>query len=325
MTPLHHHFVEANGLRFHIAEQGTGPLVLLCHGFPETAHVWRHQQLALASTGFRTVAPDLRGYGRSISPADPAAFTTLDVVGDLVAILGALGEREAIIVGGDWGATIAWQAAQVRPDCFRAVVALGVPMMGRAPIPPSQMFPKTWDVQFYVHYFAEPGVAERELEYDVAATLRKIFFAASGDAGPREDPGTPNPFGMVPRSGGLLDLLPDPVSLPTWLSSADLAAFTDSFMASGFRGGLNYYRNLDRNWALQAAFEGKKVEVPALYLVGERDTGWSIPGMNQIIEAMPALVPNLKISKVIPHAGHWLQQEAPEAVNAELINFLHTL
>lgn len=325
MNPDQERILEVNGIRLNVTEQGAGPLVLLVHGFPETAHVWRHQRDALATAGYRAVAPDLRGYGRSECPADTAAYTTLDVIGDLVALVDALGERQAVIVGGDWGATIAWQAAQLRPDRFRAVVALGVPLMGRAPMQPSRLFPQTAAAVFYTHYFAEPGTAERELETDIGTSLRKIYFAASGDAGPREDPATPNPFGMVARNGGLLAALPDPARLPAWLAPSDLAAAIDSFKASGFRGGLNYYRNLDRNWALQAAFDGMKVEVPAYYLVGERDPGRAIPGMDRIVATMPMLAPCLRGSEVIPGAGHWLQQEAPNAVNAALLRFLDGL
>lgn len=317
--------VNVNGITLRVTTQGQGPLVLLCHGFPETSYAWRHQLPALAQAGFRAVAPDLRGYGASDSPADAAAFTTLDVIGDLVALLDSEGADNAVIVGGDWGANIAWQAAQLRPDRFRAVAALGVPMMGRAPMMPSRLFPKTESAAFYTHYFNEPGVAEREFERDVDATLRAIYFAASGDAGPRTDPNTPNPFGMVVNGHGLLDPLPVPKTLPTWLTESDLATFVQCYQASGFRGGLNYYRNLDRNWALQGALDGKQVDVPALYLVGERDTGLAIPGMDQIIKAMPNLVPQLRATQIIPGAGHWLQQEAPQEVNQALVAFLHSL
>jgi pimeloyl-ACP methyl ester carboxylesterase len=133
---------------------------------------------------------------------------------------------------------------------------------------------------------------------------------------------TPNPFGMVSRSAGLLDALPDPAALPNWLPPVDFVRFVEAFSKSGFRGGLNYYRNLDRNWEVQLAFEGLRVEVPALYLVGERDSGLAMPGMQDIIDAMPKLVPKLTDSRKIEGAGHWLQQEAPNAVNAALIKFL---
>lgn len=325
MTDFETRDVNVNGITLRVAAQGEGPLVLLCHGFPETSYAWRHQMPALAKAGFRAIAPDLRGYGASESPLDAAAFTTLDVIGDLVALIDREGAKDAVIVGGDWGANIAWQAAQLRPDRFRAVAALGVPIMGRPPIAPSRLFPKTESAMFYTHYFNQPGVAEREFERDIGATLRAIYFAASGDAGPRDDPSTPNPFGMVANGRGLLDSLPLPATMPAWLTPSDLDVFIQGYQTSGFRGGLNYYRNLDRNWALQAALDGKKVDVPALYLVGERDTGLAIPGMDQIIDAMPGLVPRLRTTAIIPGAGHWLQQEAAQEVNDALIDFLRGL
>ena len=325
MTAFINRFVKANGMRLHLAEQGDGPLVLLCHGFPETSRAWRHQLRALADAGYRGVAPDLRGYGQSDCPESLEAYALLNVIGDMVALVKALGERQAVIAGNDWGASLAWLAARIRPDVFRAVAALGVPMMGRAPMLPSQLFPQTPDAWFYTHYFSQPGAAERELQADVTQTLRKIYFAASGDAGPRDSARTPNPFAMVPRSGGLLTSLPDPGVIPSWFDANDFDALVHSFEQNGFRGGLNYYRNLDRNWASEAAFEDLRVNVPALYLVGERDTGLAIPGMQDIIAAMPSLVPQLRESEVIPLAGHWLQQEAPKAVSSALVGFLNSL
>lgn len=317
-------FIETNGIRLSVAAQGTGPLVLLLHGFPETSYAWRHQLAGLSSAGFRAVAPDLRGFGLSDCPIESGRYATLDIIGDLVGIMDALGETNAVVVGNDWGATIAWQAALLRPDRFRAVVALGVPMMDRAPITPSRIFPRTEQAWFYTHYFSQPGQAESELESDVAATLRKLYFWASGDAGPR-DQQTPNPFGLMARQTGLLHALPEPASLPTWLEKADFDTFVRAYEVSGFRGGLNYYRNLDRNWELQAAFIGLPVATPALYLVGEYDTGLAIPGMHEIIGGMRKLVPNLRDSRIIRQAGHWLQQEAPDLVNAAMIEFLHSL
>lgn len=317
-------FIETNGIRLNIAAQGAGPLVLLLHGFPETSYAWRHQLAGLSSAGFRAVAPDLRGFGLSDCPIESGRYTTLDIIGDLVGILDALGETNAVVVGNDWGATIAWQAALLRPDRFRAVVALGVPMMDRAPITPSRIFPQTEQAWFYTHYFSQPGQAESELESDVAATLRKVYFWASGNAGPR-DQTTPNPFGLVARQAGLLDALPEPASPLTWLEKADFDAFVRAYEVSGFRGGLNYYSNLDRNWELQAALIGLPVQTPALYLVGEYDTGLAIPGMHEIIGGMRKLVPNLRDSRIIQQAGHWLQQEAPDLVNAAVIEFLHSL
>ncbi|MDQ0456193.1 alpha/beta fold hydrolase [Rhizobium paknamense] len=310
-------------IRMSIIEAGKGPLVLLCHGFPETKYAWRHQIEALARVGYRAVAPDMRGYGKSESPERADQYTVFHAVGDLVALLDALGERQAVVVGHDWGATIAWQAALMRPDRFRAVVALSVPMMGQPPVPPSQIFPQDDSSLFYTLYFQDPNEAEAEFGRDVALTLRKLIFAASGEAGPRL-PGdsTPNPFGMVSRSTGLLKSLPEPATLPDWLPALDFDRLVKDFEVSGFRGGLNYYRNLDRNWELQHLTAGLPITIPALFMIGERDTGLSVPGMNQIIAAMPTLVPDLRGSHVIPDAGHWLQQERPNEVSGAILSFL---
>ena len=323
---MQHRFIDANGIRMHIAEQGQGPLVLLCHGFPETSYAWRHQLAALAEAGFHAVAPDMRGYGKTDSPAEADQFTLFHLVGDMVGLLDALGEKTAIIAGNDWGTSVAWQAALMRPDRFRGVVAVGVPMMGQPPIPPTKIFPQTDEALLYTLYFQTPGMAEAEFERDVATTLRKLLYGASGDAGPRQEgDGTPNPFGMVSRRDGLLAPLPNPSVLPAWLSDADLQTFIAAFSESGFRGGLNYYRNLDRNWQLQASLSDKTVDVPALYMVGERDVGLAIPGMREMIAAQSALVPQLREPIFLPMCGHWAPQERPDQVSAAIIEFARGL
>ncbi|MBV7517834.1 alpha/beta fold hydrolase [Ensifer sp. ENS12] len=318
--------IETRTIRMNVVEQGEGPLVLFCHGFPETAHAWRHQIAALAKAGFRAVAPDMRGYGHTECPSAIDEYTLFHLVGDMVALLDALGAETALIVGNDWGATVAWQAAQMRPDHFRGVVAISVPMMAQPPVPPTRIFPQTDEAQLYTLYFQEPGIAEEKLERDIRQALRKILFAASGEAGPRQaGDQTPNPFGMVSRRDGLLAALPDPQQMPDWLTAADLDAYAAAFARSGFRGGLNYYRNLDRNWQLQAALAGVMVDVPALFMIGERDTGLSIPGMLDIIDAMPGLVPQLKGKIVVPGSGHWLPQERPDLVSDAIIDFARRL
>jgi pimeloyl-ACP methyl ester carboxylesterase len=326
MSTPHQRTIEAQGLRMHLREQGQGPAVLLCHGFPETSYAWRQQLPALAAAGFQAIAPDLRGYGGTDSPAGIDQYNLLQLVGDLVGLLDALGVDQAVVVGNDWGATVAWHAALLRPDRFRAVVALSVPMMGQPPVAPTSIFPQTEQALLYPLYFQQPGLAEAEFELQVRQTLRKILFAASGEAGPRQPgDGTPNPFGMVSRQQGLLAPLPDPTTLPGWLTEADLDTYTAAFTASGFAGGLNYYRNLDRNRELLAPFRGLPVQVPALFLIGQRDVGLSIPGMRDIIAAMPSLVPQLRPVIEVPEAGHWLQQERPAEVNAALVAFLQSL
>lgn len=318
--------IQTRTINMSILDAGQGPLVLLCHGFPETKYSWRHQIDALAQAGYRAVAPDMRGYGDTDAPEHAEQYTVFHVVGDLVALLDAIGEKEAVVVGHDWGATIAWQAALLRPDRFRAVVALSVPMMEQPPVPPSKIFPQTEEVLFYALYFQEPQIAEAEFSRDVSLALRKVIFAASGEAGPRKPgDGTPNPFGMVMKGSGLLANLPTPAGLPEWLPNSDFEKLVAAFESSGFTGGLNYYRNLDRNWELQQTQAGQTVTVPALFMIGERDTGLSIPGMEQIIAGMPNLVSDLRGSNVIQEAGHWLQQERPTEISELIIKFLREL
>ena len=314
--------VDVNGITLSYLEEGEGDVILFCHGFPETSHSWRKQIPALTAAGYRAIAPDLRGYGDSSCPVAPDRYTLFDIVGDLIGLMNALSIRRAIVVGNDWGATVAWQMALMRPDRIAGVIAFGVPMMGRPPLPPTQLFPRTDDALFYTLYFQQQGIAEREFGRDVDATLRKIYHAASGEAGPRKPgDGTPNPFGMVSTRRGLLQDLPEPTVLPEWLAQADFDTIAASFRRSGFHGGLNYYRNLDRNRELQASLEGMRVEVPALFAAGSRDVGLAIPGMDRIIADMPRLVPHLRDTVILDGAGHWLQQERAEAVNALIVSF----
>ncbi|WP_323143805.1 alpha/beta fold hydrolase [Massilia phyllosphaerae] len=230
--------VDVNGVTLSYLEAGEGTAILLCHGFPETSQSWHKQIPALAAAGYLAIAPDLRGYGDSSQPLSVDEYTMFHVVGDLVALMDALSIERALVVGNDWGATIAWQIALMRPDRVSGVVSFGVPMMARSPVAPTQIFPRTKNALFYTLYFQEPGVAERELERDVRATLRKIYHAASGEAGARR-PGdaTPNPFGMVEPEHGMLRDLPEPERLPEWLSKDDFESYAASFARSGFRGG----------------------------------------------------------------------------------------
>ena len=317
--------VECNGIRLNIAERGEGPLVLLVHGFPETWYSWRHQIAALADAGFHVVAPDLRGFGMSEAPQAIDQYTILHLVGDMVGILDALGTASAVIVGHDWGASIAWQAALARPDRFRAVAALSVPFRPRGKAPPTTLMPRTETAQFYQLYFQEPGPAEAELGRDPRATLRNMLFGASGDgAAAAAGKSVPN-LGMVPRGGGFLQGPGAPATLPSWISERDVDAYGEAFRRSGFRGGLNYYRNLDRNWEITAALAGLKVTVPALYIAGDRDFVLTFPGTDQVIAGMRSHVPGLRGVRMLPGCGHWTQQERPDDVSAALVEFVRAL
>ena len=209
-----HATVETNGIRMHIAEQGEGPLVVLCHGFPESWYSWRHQLPVLAQAGFHAVAPDMRGYGQTDRPEAIDQYTLFHLVGDMVGLLDALGAESAVIAGHDWGAPVAWHAALLRPDRFRAVIGLSVPFRPRTPVRPTTAMPQTDDALFYQLYFQKPGVAEAELERDVRATLRRLLYSGSGDVprGARTFAGHES-VGMVPRSGGFLSRTVEPGTL----------------------------------------------------------------------------------------------------------------
>ena len=245
---ISHRTIETNGIRMHLAEQGEGPLVVLCHGFPESWYSWRHQLPALAAAGFHAVAPDMRGYGRTERPEAIDQYTLFHLVGDIFGLVDALGEQEAVIIGHDWGAPVAWTAALLRPDRFRAVIGLSVPFRPRGVARPTTVMPRTDDASFYQLYFQEPGVAEAEFERDPRLTLHSLLYWASGEA-PRGE----RRLGMVAKGGGFLGGRPVP-SLPSWLTEAALDFYAAEFARTGFRGGLNWYRNIDRNWELTAPF-----------------------------------------------------------------------
>ena len=318
-----HRIVDTNGIRMHIAEQGTGPLVVLCHGFPESWYSWRHQLPALADAGFHAIAPDMRGYGQTDAPAGIDQYTIFHLVGDIVGVLDALKEDSAVIVGHDWGAPVAWHAALLRPDRFRAVAGLSVPFTPRNTARPTTVMPQTDEAQFYQLYFQAPGVAEKEFERDVRYTFRCLLGARS-----EEQPastGSRNNVAMVPRTGGFLTGIIAPNSLPSWLTEADLDFYAAEFGRTGFRGGLNWYRNIDRNWELLSSFAGKLVTVPALYVAGEQDLVVRFPGMDQLIPNLSRFVPKLRKTVMLPGCGHWTQQERPSEVNSALVDFLRSL
>jgi pimeloyl-ACP methyl ester carboxylesterase len=323
MSEIAHRIIGTNGIRMHIAEQGEGPLVLLCHGFPESWYSWRHQIRALAEAGFKAVAPDMRGYGQTEAPAGIEKYTLLHLVGDMVGVLDALQAQNAVIAGHDWGAPVAWHAAQLRPDRFRAVIGLSVPFLPRGSARPTTVMPQNSEAMFYQLYFQDPGVAEAELERDPLLTVRAILSGASGEGSRLRAPG--DPVGMVPRKSGFLRGLSSPPPLPPWLTQADVDYYVAEFSRTGFRGGLNWYRNIDRSWELLAPFAGRPVTVPALYMVGDRDLVMYFPGMGRLISNLSKFVADLRKTIVLPGCGHWTQQERPSEVNAAMIEFLRGL
>jgi pimeloyl-ACP methyl ester carboxylesterase len=310
--------VAANGITLHVAELGQGPLVLLCHGWPELAYSWRHQIPALAAAGYRVVAADMRGYGGSSAPHAVDAYAITDLVGDMVALVAALGETRAAIVGHDWGAAVAWSAALMRPDLFRAVAGLSVPFRARHPqAPPLQLLRAAGREDFYWFYFNREGEPEAEFERDLPGAMRRVLVCGSGDAPAGRRLGL-----TVPPGRGFLDGCEDPAELPAWLSAADVDVYVAAFRRSGLRGAFNWYRNLDRNWALTAPFQGAKIQPPALFVAGTRD-GVIASAMGRLqLEQMDSSVPALRAKVLIEGGGHWIQQERAAEVNAALLRFL---
>ena len=325
MTEIRHREIETNGIKMHIAEAGEGPLVVMCHGFPESWYSWRHQLVALAAAGYHAVAPDMRGYGRTDRPEAIDQYTLLHLVGDVIGLLDALGAPAAVIAGHDWGAPVAWHAALLRPDRCRAVIGLSVPYWPRRPTRPTTVMPQTDDAMFYQLYFQAPGVAEAELERDPYTTIRRTLFWGSGDA-PRPAAALGSgDVGMVRRNGGFLGGRDAPTTLPPWLREADVDFYASEFKRTGFRGGLNWYRNIDQNWELMAPWSGAVVTVPALYVAGDRDLVLAFKGMDRLVPALRQFVPNLRETIILPGCGHWTQQERADEVNAAMLKFLRAL
>ncbi|HWM38951.1 MAG TPA: alpha/beta hydrolase [Streptomyces sp.] len=321
-----HRLVSSPAGRIHLVEQGSGPLVLLVHGFPESWYSWRHQLPALAAAGYRAVAIDVRGYGRSSKPGDTDAYRMLELVEDNAAVVHALDEQSAVIVGHDWGSAIAAGSALVRPDVFRAVGLLSVPYAPRGGPRPSEVFARMGgDEEFYVSYFQEPGRAESEIEPDVRGWLAGFYAALSADTMPAPGtPGTPGASGpyFVSRGGRLRDRFPAG-RRPAWLSENDLDVYAGEFERTGMSGPLNRYRNMDRDWEDLAGFDGAPITQPSLFAGGSLDA--STTWMADAVDAYPMTLPGLAGSHVLDGCGHWIQQERPAEINRLLTDWLASL
>jgi pimeloyl-ACP methyl ester carboxylesterase len=288
--------VATNGIELSVTEHGSGPAVVLCHGFPELAYSWRHQIPALAGAGYRVIAPDMRGYGASSRPDAVDAYNVIELCGDIAGLLDALGESDAVVVGHDWGANVAWWMAAIHPHRVRAVAGLSVPFIPRAPAAPIPIMREHLGEDFYIVWFQEPGVADEALARDVRRTLTTSRQWTASWA--EQDGRQPKP--------------------PAWMSEEELQAYVDAFQRTGFTGGLNWYRNIDRNWELVEPYAETRITQPAMFLTGELD-----PVRNFMpAEAMNGWVTDLRSSTVVPGAGHWVQQQDPQVVNEALLEFL---
>lgn len=314
--------IDTNGIRLRTVVEGSGPLCVLVHGWPESWYSWRHQIDPLVAAGYRVAVPDVRGYGGSDKPEAIEAYDLISITDDIAGLIDALGEEQAILIGHDWGAPIVWTTAIRYPTRVRAVVGLSVPHLGRGDRPVIDMLREIYKGRFFYQlYFQEPGVAEKELEADPAATIRKVYYSASGDISDAE-----RKFGADKGTDAkMLDGLADPKPLPAWLTDEDVAYYAEQFKHSGFRGPLNRYRNQERDHALLPELGTKKVEQPALFIAGDRDPVLAfVPGM-KLSDLMDPWYTDLRGKVFIPGAGHWVQQERPKEVNEALLGFLRAL
>lgn len=314
--------IPLGNLRLRAAVMGSGPLVVMVHGFPESWYSWRHQMSPIASAGFTACAIDVRGYGGSDRPPHVEDYRLEAITADVAGVIAALSpDQPGILIGHDWGAPIVWNTALAHPHRVRAVAGLSVPWTG---VPSANFLDVVHAAYtakgrfFYQVYFQDEGVAEAELQADVRASLRKFYYAISGDA---PDGSWPH----KPHGARLLDGLIDPQPFPGWLSSADEDYFAAEFERSGFRGPLNRYRNHARDFAWQQQFRDRQIMQPALFIGGDRDLVLRmLPGVDMVARMTPHL-PGLRGAHVLPGIGHWTQQEAPEAVNRLLVDWLKTL
>ncbi|BBX75901.1 alpha/beta hydrolase [Mycobacterium shinjukuense] len=308
--------VDTNGIRLRVTEAGDrgAPVVLLAHGFPELAYSWRHQVPALAEAGYHVLAPDQRGYGGSSRPDAIEAYNIHELTADLVGLLDDVGAEKAVWVGHDWGAVVAWSAPLLHPDRVAAVAAMSVPALPRAQVPPTQAFRKTFGENFfYILYFQQPGVADAELNGDPARTIRRMI----GGLRPPADQGAALRM-LAPGPEGFIDRLPEPDGLPAWITRDELDHYITEFTRTGFTGGLNWYRNFDRNWETTAELADATISVPCLFIAGTADPVLSFTRLDRASEVISG--PYREV--LIDGAGHWVQQERPDEVNATLLEFL---
>ncbi len=303
-----------------------GHPVLLIHGFPELAYSWRHQITGLADAGYRVIAPDMRGYGASDCPTDVEAYGIFDLVGDVVDLAVATGAPKCTLVGHDWGGLVAWAAATFRPDLWTGVASLSVPYApsGEASIPDALRAMIGPDGFHYIVYFQELGPADTELDADPLATMRRLFWTVGGDL---PTGSTDASVGAEPGPGRTTFLGDEPLpeGLPSWLSDGDLAAYASAFMRTGFTGGINWYRNMHRNWERMRPWRDAPVTIPALFVCGDRDpvltTMAPADDDHPMLVRQAAFCPDLRV-RWIEGAGHWVQQERPAATSAALLEFL---
>ena len=317
---VRHRKVAVNGIDMHVAEAGEPgtdrPPVILCHGFPELWYSWRHQLPALAAAGYHVVAPDQRGYGRTTRPDAIEDYDIVHLTDDLVALLDELGHEQGVFVGHDWGSMVVWNLALLHPERVAGVCGMSVPYTARGEQSLIKVLEAVMgDRFFYILHFQEPGKADADLGKDPREAMRRFLCAIAGEGRPE------SLLSDLKNTATFWDWMPPAERLPDWLSEEELDVFATEFERTGFTGGINWYRNFHRNWELTPQLTGAKIDRPSAFVAGERDP--------VLVMASPAgmdkWLTDLRGSTLIPGAGHWVQQEAPQETNDALLRFLASL
>jgi pimeloyl-ACP methyl ester carboxylesterase len=311
---IKHYSIETNGISLHVTEQGEGPAVLFCHGFPDTSYTWRQQMKVIASAGYRAIAPDMRGYGRSSAPADASLYTPLHTTGDLIGLLDALKIPRAVLVGHDWGATHAWNAALMRPDRFAAVFCLSVPFVPRGDLSVfDRMRQAGHQDKFYMFDQIRPDADETWA--NAAVTIPGILYWASGTAPTGQQWSPMDPARSLYRAA--------PGPLPSWVPPDYVAHNIAEFQRTGFHGGLNYYRAAEPYFVLSAPWKGAKILQPSFFIWGKAD------GLRELyplsLDDLRAGLPGLAGGLELDNVGHWVQHEAAAEVSDQLLKFVRTV
>ncbi|XP_063040272.1 bifunctional epoxide hydrolase 2 [Engraulis encrasicolus] len=300
------------GVQIHYVEMGDGPVLLLCHGFPESWFSWRYQIQALADAGYRVLAPDMKGYGDSTAPPDIEEYSQENICKDIVTFLDKMGIPQVTLIGHDWGGALVWNLAQFHPERIRAVASLNTPLFPVDPSSDPMQKLKALPIFDYQIYFQEPGVAEAELEKDLARTF-KIFFFGSDEQDKRPNVSTAN----VCKRGGLFVDLPEEIPKSHHLSEDALNYYVQEYRKHGFRGPLNWYRNVETNWRWMVSRPRAKLLMPALMVTAGKD-----PVLLPVFaQGMENMIPNLSRGH-IEECGHWIQMERPSELNRILLGWL---
>lgn len=309
--------IKTNGVTLRVAEAGKGPLVILVHGWPESWYSWRNQIPALAAAGYHVIAPDMRGYGYSDRPSAVSDYDIQHLTGDLAGLVEAMGEKQAALVGHDWGAIVSWNAMLLRPDRFSRLAALSVPYGGRGAGPPTEgMRRANGDNFYYILYFQEPGVAEKEFDANPRGLLSMLYTS------PDTPLAAPTITDPKRAAGGWIGRRGAPKASPSWLTAKDLDYYVAQFSHAGFAGGINYYRNFDNNWRTTPQLQGATIAAPVMFLAGEQDIVIAGRNAEALTTQMKRASTDFRGVTLYPGTGHWVQQERAKEVNAALIGFL---